>query len=207
MGMEGVEIYQGIKIRKDGSFMAKITKSEFGGRGWFNVKITDGRMKLVKYNTRNSPFHNMTTCPAHTLLKLPLERGNFWHEKGESNYFILRSKTKIKALGKRIAVPAGKFSCLEIETEFEIPKKYTGPPYSKKRYWFSEEVGVVRLEVDYRSGERDIAVLEKYQVSGQGYWPFRVGNSWTYLWTCQWGPNKDNTHNTRQEERHKPPKP
>lgn len=207
MEKERIEIYRGIRILKDGSFKIKIDKSEFGGRGWFNLKISDGRIKFVKYDSRNSPFHNMTSCPAHTILKLPLKRGNSWQEEEESNYFILKSLSRIVDVDSKIVVPAGEFTCIEIKTDFKIPSKYTGPAYLKKRYWFAEGVGIVRLEVNYHKGQKDITVLKEHQVSGQGYWPFRVGNNWTYLWTCQWGPNKFNIHNTGQEDKYKPAKP
>lgn len=209
MEAKGIEIYLGTKILKDGSFKVRIDESEFEGRGWFNLQISNGRIRFVKYDTRESPFHNFTSCPAHTLLKLPLKKDDSWQEEEESNLFILRCQSRIIAVSRKITVPAGNFSCLEIETAFEIPQEYTGPPYFKKRYWFSEGVGIVKLEVDYQhkhKGEKDIAVLKEYQVSGQGYWPFGVGNSWVYQWDCQQGPNKFNIHNTGQEEKYKPPK-
>ena len=205
--IKGIEVYQGIKILKDGSFKIKIDESEFQGQGWFNLKASNWRIKFIKYDTRNSPFHNFTSCPAHTLLKLPLKKKNFWREEEESNYFILKCRSQIEATNERIVVPAGEFTCLKVKTNFRIPPKYTGPPYLKKQYWFSEGIGIIKLEVNYRTGEKDIAVLKEYQVRGEGYWPFRIENKWVYQWDCQFGPNKFNIHNTGQEDKYKPAKP
>jgi hypothetical protein len=215
---KGIEVYQGIKILKGGNFKVRIEKSEFRtekgdlirGQGWFNLmERDDGRIEFDKYDTRNSPFHNMSTAPAHILLGPPWKDYS-WSQEGESNYFFLKSQSRVVAVDRQLIVPAGEFSCLEIETEFEIPRAYTGPPYLKKRCWFALGVGLIRLEVEYQhkhQGEKDVAVLAKCRVAGEGYWPFVVGNRWVYDWVCQFGPNKFNIHNTGQEAKYKPPKP
>lgn len=208
--MQGDELYRFVRILKDGSLKFKIEKSDFGGRGWFVLNPTKGRLKLVRYDTRSSPLHNLTSCPAHTLFLLPAKKGDTWEEKGESNNFILRSRSKILLLLRnleKIKVPAGKFKCLEVLVRFDVPEDYTGPHYSLKRYWVAEGVGLVRLEMTYADGKKDVAMLKKFETGGPGGLPFGPGNWWLYEWDCQFGPNRFNIHNTGQEARYKPPKP
>lgn len=187
-------------------FKFKIIQSDIGGKGWFVLKITKEQIKLLKYNTRNSPFHNISACPAHTLLRA---HGVLCKEKEESNHFILKSNTRMMK-AELVSVPAGRFNCLVARTIFEIPSEYNGPPYCLRRLYIAERTGVVKVEMIYRHQgitKRDTAVLAEYRAVGGGFFPAKPGNFWTYQWHCEFGPNKFNIHNTGQEKKYKPPKP
>jgi hypothetical protein len=188
-------------------FRFRILRSDVGGKGWFVLKITEEETKLLRYDTRNSPFHNISACPAHTLIKVT--PGTLWKEKGESNHFILKSNTRI-IKAELVSVPAGQFNCLVVRTIFEIPAGYNGPPYCLRRLYIAKKVGIVKVETVYRHEEitkRDLAILTRYHAAGEGFFPAKSGNFWTYQWYCEFGPNKFNIHNTGQEDKYKPPKP
>lgn len=205
-------------FRETYAFYEKISEKEFkfriipsaaGRKGWFVLEITKEQIKLTKYNTHNSPFHNISACPAHTLLRTPLKPGTLWKEKEESNHFILKSNTRMMKK-ESVSVPAGRFDCLVIRTIFEVIPEYNGPPYCLRRLYIAQGTGIVKAETIYRHQGRtkkDTAVLARYRAAGGGFFPAKAGNFWTYQWHCEFGPNRFNVHNTGQEEKYKPPKP
>lgn len=205
-------------FRETYAFYEKISEKEYkfrivpsaaGRKGWFVLEITKEQIRLIKYDTRNSPFHNISACPAHTLIKSPLTPGILCKEKEESNHFVLKSNTRVIKT-ELVSVPAGQFNCLVVRTIFEIPVGYNGPPYCLRRLYIAKNIGIIKTETAYRHQgitKRDIAVLVRYRAAGGGFFPAKAGNFWTYQWHCEFGPNRFNIHNTGQENKYKPPKP
>jgi len=189
---KGIEVYELIEGRQVIELIIK--ESEFGGKGWIEMKRKWGKIYLDSYDTKNSPIHNFTGFPGNTLLyyKSHLE------EKGESNYFQLYAytcflKTKPK----------------EVITVYEFPYNYTGPHYHCRRIKWEERghlivpfyVEMTYVEMTYEDLKVDLKVDKAKLVKIR----YSQNILLTYEWQCEYGANKFNIHNTGYENKFKPP--
>lgn len=214
---EGIEVYELREVNR--VLELKIKESDFNGSGWLKMKMDSNCLFLKSYDTRNSPLHNFTTCPAHTLLGFSAYLEKRWEEEGESNNFVLKSSTVQKPaqttaeIKKWVTLPSGTLESsmlLSTKTIFSIPKKYTGPHYKERRIWWLEyafyDYSVPFLVITSYKGNpdnSDTGTLIKSKFNKKINKAVLV-----FEWKCYGhGPNKFNIHNTGYEDRFKPPRP
>jgi len=132
--------------------------------------------KISPYATFNSPIHCLTGFPAETINK----NGAHWEENGESNGMVLKSKTQVLPVVNKQFI---------VETDYDFPAEYDGPPYKKRSIWFdnfSQEP--VKVEMEYQDGRKDIGIIIFQQITGDG----KKEVIMKIDWKCQYGPNQMN---------------
>jgi len=130
-------------------------------------------IKIDPYATFNSPIHSLTGFPAETIYK----NGANWEENGQSNGFALKSKTTL------LPVVDGLFI---VETEYDFPIEYDGPPYKKRRIWFNKSQEPVKVEMEYQDGRKDTGKIS--------FTRSKKAVIMKIDWQCQYGPNQMNVN-------------
>lgn len=96
------------------------------------------------YATANSPIDCLTGFPASRIYKGSQKK---WTDEGESNGFPLKAKSTKHWRDNEIL----------IETEFNFPKKYHGPPYKKRLVWLDSATWQIkRVEMTYQNNKTDM---------------------------------------------------
>ena len=173
-----------------------LDKSSFKNAiGFADFTIQNGEIKAKHYAFVNSCIHNII-APGKILIK---KDATSWIENAPSNKFVsYKIRTKVienlspDLIPKRYDKYASK--CLCIESGFGYPKTYTGPRYEKRAITLCRGIGIVRSETIYRSGQRDLYVLRKFNVrkKSESWFPLSIGNYWVYDIEYSIGPNKIN---------------
>ncbi|MCX6743162.1 MAG: hypothetical protein NT116_02905 [Candidatus Parcubacteria bacterium] len=155
--------------------MLLLSSSLRTAKGAISFVVKEDEIKIRHYATFNSPIHTLTGFPSSNIFS---QKKN-WQESGSSN------KCRLKAVSKLIYDSQQLLST--IETVYEIPESYTGPKYRKRTIIWQHAYAVkvlLRVEMEYQDGKKDIGEFSK--VTRKGKSVLKI------IWTCQYGPNKQN---------------
>ncbi len=156
-------------------------------------------ISLGSYNTKDSPMYLLTSFPVRLMFPLPFSENKYkqkWIEHGLSNGgFDLKAVSEIASINENIEVPTRiskpvnlwhiprKYSCIRVDTNFEISSHYTGTKYKNKSVWWCYGIGPVKIEVDFDGVESCEGELVGCKIKNTtSFWPLDEGNEWIYLW-------------------------
>jgi len=120
------------------------------------------------YATANSPIDCLTGFPVEKIF-LANEDPECadWESEGESNGLPLSAKTKRHLPSEGQVV---------VETQYDFPDEYTGPPYMIRKIWFDNETGqIMRVEMKFKNGKTDIGVFTYTEKQMKIDWTLRSG--------------------------------
>ena len=110
------------------------------------------------------------------------------------------AKGAIQARGRKIDVPAGRFSdCVVVKTVLRAEEVRSGPNSPEGRWkgytegtridWYALGVGPVKVEYRHANGKTTHVELVEHKLKrrSKSYFPDTVGNRWQYLWRDEAG--------------------
>jgi len=131
--------------------------------------------KIRVHATRNagSTAWDLMTAAIYLVPKNNISVGETWRFLDDD----IGGETVAEAIVEEpVATNAGTFTAWRVDVSL-----VSNPAQPIQSLWFADDIGIVR-EVDYFDVWTEWeSNLETYTVSGNGYFPLSVGNTWTFL--------------------------
>lgn len=139
----------------------------------FFLFVEDGLVRAYATRDNSTGAWQTPLIPIYLVPSTSITAGQTWAFLPTGSAFLTQAEA-IKE--ESVTVGAGTFDCWRVEIT-----AVGSPDDVLAVFWFANGVGFVKQD-EFESGASAWKVeLESYSVSGGGYFPLDVGNTWTFL--------------------------